>query len=832
MRVALPTLVAILACGALPLLAAPPEPSAQGGLYGKRICLAADAPKELRDAAQELAAWLKKGTGVEFTLAEPSPGDGIFLVTSDSAAAPAEMAAEIKPRESKEAFLLHADKSRLWIVGRSPLAVRDGVHFYLEQLGFRWFMPMENWTIVPSLQSVTLDMHRVEEPAFRMRGAFGTGGFGGKLVIDPKMEKQAQWLTWAQRIRFSGEFRIAGHAGEAFSLAQKKELKEHPEYLAEINGKREGWSQGGKPCYSNPGLVDLYVKDRLNAFRRILAQSPDGPGSFAVSVEPSDGGGHCDCAECRKIGSISDRVFTLANAVAKAVAKEFPGRHVSLLAYNEHAAVPRVDIEPNVYVTVVPYAFQRTGLAPDELLLAWSKKVSHFGLYDYWSIPDWAQGQPATSLPQVVAKIRLWHRDGANGVCIESDSGGGSVGLLQYVASRLLWDPKTDEKAVLDDFYAKAFGEARAPMERMVGRWAKRFTLAEDELGLSYRDIQEARALAKDPAVAARVNDYALYLHYLRLSFEYHMTPGKAEAHKKLTNDLVAYLWRIYPCGMTHSYRLAQLILNRGSEYMDLREDWNVSDKKAAGWKDLAPVSPAEVDTLMADGVRKYPVIPGVESRTFSSTLVAASVQPLNNDTVTTPRFSGTHNFEFFVPPGANGFPLGIQTGVHGPADRITVVDRNGTEVFRKEVPISSELQTIQIDVPASGYYRMTVFDQKRMFSLRVPARLPFVVTGCFNAMVQSPTMYFFVPAGTKRVALNCESVTPVDVLDGSNRRLPVTGRRLLCIDVPPGQDGKTWSLRNIKTSQVVRLVNVPSVWSFSPQGLMIPDDVAPKVAK
>ena len=31
-----------------------------------------------------------------------------------------------------------------------------------------------------------------------------------------------------------------------------------------------------------------------------------------VSMECSDGRGHCECAECQKLGGVSDRVFGLA----------------------------------------------------------------------------------------------------------------------------------------------------------------------------------------------------------------------------------------------------------------------------------------------------------------------------------------------------------------------------------------------------------------------------------------------------------------------------------------------------------------------------------------
>jgi hypothetical protein len=377
-------------------------------------------------------------------------------------------------------------------------------------------------------------------------------------------------------------------------------------------------------------------------------------------------------------------------------------------------------------------------------------------------------------------------------------------------------------------------------MERMIGRWGGDFYLTEGELGLSYRDMQEARSLARGPAVVARVNDFALYLHYLRLWYEFQFAPPKPEAFNPELRALLKYLWRIYPADMTHTYRLTMLLLHRGTPAGgvvgdDMRKEWDLEDKAAPGWKDITPVSPAEIEALVADGAGKYPVIRDVEPRRFSPALVAlAPAGPASDGQVVETQPNGyPSDYEFYAPEGLAGVTISLHRGSSpGPNQRVTVTDRKGAAIFRRDIEPSKEWNKLEILIPAPGYYRMKVFDQKQMFQLRVPARLPFVITGGFMSASQSPRMYFFVPPGTKRVAFVCTSVTPVEVLGPGGQKLPTVGSRLIYVDVPPGQDGQAWSMQNIKTWEVVRMVNVPNAWSFSPEGLMVPEDVAPKGAK
>lgn len=159
--------------------------------------------------------------------------------------------------------------------------------------------------MIPQRADVALKVDRLVAPAFKARNFFGTGGYGPASVYAPKMDAQGRLQfrireeDWTRRNRFGGEFVLDGHAGEDFNLRHKEELIAHPEYLAEVGGKRE-WSLTAKHDASNPGVVKLWVEDRLNAYRDKRKTARGAAWSFAVSVDPADGGGFCEYAECRK----------------------------------------------------------------------------------------------------------------------------------------------------------------------------------------------------------------------------------------------------------------------------------------------------------------------------------------------------------------------------------------------------------------------------------------------------------------------------------------------------------------------------------------------------
>lgn len=782
------------------------------------------------ESPTELPGWLEKATGEKFSVTNAAP-TGIFLLLTNSPRVAMTDRARLE-NKGREAFVIRSEgESNLWIVANTDAGLVHGAYFYLDALGCRWFLPNDHFTIIPSLKSINVKMDRVEVPAFRLRNFFGTGGWG-RPPIDPKQKLGERWDKWKAMNRFGGDIVLGGHSYEAFNVAHEKLLRAHPEYTPEIGGKRQGYAISGKFCYSNPRLQQLYIQDRLAALKTLINRYPNSPASVAISVEPSDGGGHCECDGCRKLGSISDRVFTMNNLVAKAIAEQFPGHYVTCLGYNEHAAPPSINIESNVFVLAVPYGFQRTGLPGEELLPLWTKQHNQVGVYDYWAIPDWANCQPLLGFrTQGPQKIRFWHSVGVNGFHGESTFSIGACGLTWYVASRLLWNPQTDVDALLADFYEKSFGPAAPPMKRMLERWDRGYDSTTHELALSFRDIQEARSLANDEAVRARVDDYALYVEYLRLWYDY----KHAKDHAKATRDVLAFLWRTYDLSMVQSFRMWQLIVSRYEKSAGkaagnsaLADIWPQKDGNAEAWKTLQPVTREEIDRYITDGVATFQPVE-YDVRTFSNKLIAMKPDATpGTNWIVTQEFLGGDAFAFWAAPGVTNIELkirvGPKAGFNAPFDRITLTDPTGKIIRKEEIKNDGVWKTLAVPTATSGTYQLNVYDQKLGFVLQVPDRLPFVIRNGYHCTDLSKRIYFYVPKGLKRLAFYAQGVIGFDLFNGDGHKLDGKYNDFVALDVPAGQDGKVWSFKGYKSYWPLRPLNFPASFALSPDTLIIPE--------
>lgn len=783
---------------------------------------------DLRDSLQRIT-----GKGFEVASDRKAHGLQIALASQD---APAELARRLDGL-GREPFVISSDgKERLWIVANGEMGLCHGVAFYLEQLGVRWLMPSERWTIVPRKTDISLTIDRLVRPAFAARMFFGSGGFGGSLPIDPKRTLQARWDDWQRRSRFGGEYLLAGHSGEAFNARFKKVLEAHPEYLAMIDGKRQSWSPIVKFCASNPEVVDLFTRDRLESLRLQRKLDPEGPRSWAVSVEPSDGGGHCQCPDCLKLGSPSDRVFHVANHVARAVAREFPGGHVSLLAYNEHAAVPSISLEPNVHVMVTPYAFQRTELSPDRLLEAWTRKVSAPSVYDYWSIPDWNQDLPTFDyLHHGPSRLRRWHALGVRGFNCESTFSGGALGAAWYLHARLAWDPAIDERQVLAEFYELAFGPAQAPMRRMLERWAAGFLLTSHELGLSYRDLDEAwRLTADQPDPRSRVADFLRYVHYLRLRFEYQQSRPNTPERDQATLALLRHVWNIYDSAMVHAFRLSQLVCRDESKRdPTLLKRYDLRDPKAVGWQEIQSPDNDVVARWLPEGLDQYRPQDFVMRR-YSGSLTSpaplARPQTVAFSDVLIPNNSLELRFEV---AGPRDVPLRIACEK---VVRVRVTDSSDSVVFEKRVETGAdwmkEWSEVAIAVPKAGAYRVQLWSPRRTFRLSAPSDVSIAMEGFTNSQGRPTSrLYFYVPAGVPRLAIytSYTAAGPPRFFDPAGREVKphfVDGGKLMLIDVAGEQARQVWSLSQAKTpNEPLRFLNAPQAFAFFPDTLLVPRD-------
>lgn len=826
--------LALIAGGLTQLTAAEP-----GKFYGQLIHLPAKLRPELQAAVADLQATLKQVTGTEFARAADGTHKGIILLKADDPAAPSD-ALKLLSANSREAYVIFpAGDAQLWIIARTDLGLTHAIYAYLEQVGCRWYFPSERWTIIPQRMDIRLTKPLAASPAFRSRVFAGSGGFGGSLPLDPQRTLQARWTDWQRRNRFGGEFRVAGHSGEAFNLKFRKELEAHPEWRAMIDGERVPWSLISKFCAGNQDVVDLFVKDRVEDYRLRNKRDPEDPHSWAVSVEPADGGGHCTAPESVALGSVSDRVFSVANQVARAVRTEFPDGRVSLFAYNEHALVPSIPLEPNVYVQVIPYAFQRTGMTPDQLLDAWSQKVPRMGIYDYWSIPDWSHDLPTFDpLDFGPGRMRGWHQRGVDSFLCESTFSSGAMGPAWYLGSRVSWDPATDVDALFAEFLRDAFGPAEKPMERMLRRWSQGFHLTSHELGLSFRDLQEATKLTENnPAAAARIADYGRYVVYLQLYFEHQLAKRGSAEKNAAAERLMRHLWSIYDSSMVHAFRLSQLLARdeRTAGNPDLAKTFDWQDRDAAGWKDIQPLTDEAIRQLIDKGVTIFHPQDFVVRR-FQGPLVRLSTdEPKEPAAKQDAVLILNNSLEFQVRTDRADFVFRPQIATEKPV-QVLISGGDGKLISTQTVVTGDNWRTEwsapEIKLPKPGLYRLQIVSQKRFFRFVAPADAVLTLPGWTNSQGNpTPKLYFYVPANTPRLAIytNYIPAGPPRFFDPTGAEVQpelIDQGHLLLISIPAEQQGKVWSLDRAK-SPIAPLVmlNAPSAFAFSPAALLVPQD-------
>lgn len=571
-----------------------------------------------------------------------------------------------------EAFSVHPDprSGDLWLVGRGGLGCRHAIYAYLNRLGVRRYLPGDVWQVLPASHDIRVKEGWVDEPVFAARAYFGTGGLGAMKDIDPDDQLDLAWARWAFFNHLGGSVDLGGHAYHAFNvdpavqpllerdptlrpcvLTADARTHAQPATADDVACRDDSGKPGfrfdvnpeNKINYGHPTIQKLFVEHKLKALKDLLASKPL---ASTISVEPSDSGGHCECTLCRALGGVTDRVFTVANLTATRIGEElrrspelaarYQGtrpidrKTTAIYAYNQHLLPPKKlgMLAPGVLVTVVPFAFNETGLSGEDLVIEWGKHTDVLGVYLHLGIPDWARDQPgAAGDPMKLAEVfRFWADHNVRAAELETSYSSAADGLGLYLAAAMMWNPAVDARALVGDFYATLFGPAKDTIRELFeARWGTDYKPNGHYLGVGYESLAQAERLAKGaPAVLARVRALEAYLEYLRRYSELNrILTAPADASKSpeaalasadaATRKLMRVLWRLYPTALVSSYREAVLlraaIVHQHKVLLppeggpERARAEKIFEDERPGAK---PFSDAELAQLMADGRRAY----------------------------------------------------------------------------------------------------------------------------------------------------------------------------------------------------------------------------------
>jgi Domain of unknown function (DUF4838) len=776
----------------------------------------------VRQAAHTLGDYLGRISGSKFEVLEGDGTSGLAVGRpADFPSLPVQKLWDSKDPRRTEDYLLRSHDRGVYLIGASELAVEHAVWDLLYRLGHRQFFPGPAWEVVPLVPDLRLTVDAIEQPSYHARRIWY--GYGAWDV------NAKAYAGWCSRNRAtSGIVLNTGHAYDGILSRNRAAFQAHPEYLGLVNGQRKS----SKFCISNPSLRKLVVEDALARFRA-------DPSAQSVSVDPSDGGGWCECEKCRALGSVSDRALLLANEVAAAVEKKYPGKYVGMYAYNEHSPPPSIRAHPRVVISVAT-GFIKGGYTVEQLMDGWARQGATLGVREYYGVNVWDRDLPGrargSNIGYLKDTIPAFHKRGARFLSAESSDNWGPNGLGYYLAARMLWDVGEARKveALVDDFLTKAFGSAREPMRafyRLLDGGRKPL-LSDDLIGRMYRLLADARKHTDDAQVHARLDDLILYTRYVEFWSDY--APAQGTARQTAFESLIRHAYRMRRTMMIHSLAL----------YRDLpRRDRSVSVPQEAGWKvpegknpwkSSKPFTRAELDQFVAAGIARRKLL-DFEPVSYSGNLVPA--RPLGLAEVTPGTFGnysrGVRNWLLWVERKPATISVKVRAGLiynsRGDA-RIALypaAEVEGKAVDGAAVKPDKQEHTVKLKTGFGGLHRLEVSDRTAGTAITWPDNLPLTLRSSPDEPATMPgrwSLYFYVPKGTRVVG--GYSSGPGFLVDPSGKRVHAFEKAPGYFRVPvgEGQDGKLWKFDRCVGQRL--LMTVPPYLARSGKELLLPAEV------
>jgi hypothetical protein len=794
------------------------------------IVISESASAKVKTSAAELSELLKKISGAEFQIETGAGRRGIVL----GRAADFEQLPFSQTFEGgafhREDYVLRSDANGLYLLGSSDLAVSHAVWDLLHRLGYRQFFPGPTWEVIPSESNLTVDINVSETPDFYSRRIWYNWGTWGYNDLP--------YQQWCQRNRATQGFRLnSGHAYGNILSANAEQFAAHPEYFAQIDGQRRTAGGDLKFCISNPDLRKLVVEHAVSTCKA-------NPTLDSVSMDPSDGGNWCTCDACLKMGSVSDRVLTLANDVARAINQLGLGdKYVGMYAYNEHSPPPSVQADPHVIVSVTT-AFLRGGFSFDQIMNGWKERGATMGVYDYLSVVAWdwnlPRGAKGGNLSAIAAALPRFHQQGARFYDAESGDCWGPCGLGYYLASRVMWNigdaAKTD--SIVDDFLDKAFSTAKEPMRefyRLINQDESRRPPV-DMIGRMYRALDEARRATTDSAVQARIDDLILYTRYAELYYAF--SSGGVPVEQP-----IRHAYRMRKTMMVHTYGLWSRLVSQQAALTD-----------GHPWKSDEPFSSAELAKILADGIaNNIPVDPGFAGVAYSDQLVPAKLLQLPKVPAGSWPAMPQDQQRFYVWLEPNTPTLNLKVRVDrrwaNRMPKLSLFSPQAVDIKAvaetEDYKPDGQVRELSLVTQYDGLHRIETVDGGDHTYIEFPADMPVTLesgieTGGVTSQFRGAwSLYFYVPKGTKSVGgwasriANWAPRISGKVLDGTGKEVFDFGTAAegwFQIPVAAGQDGKLWKFDNSQGQRL--LMTVPPYLARTAEELMLPVEVVNQDSK
>jgi hypothetical protein len=748
----------------------------------------------------------------------------------------------------KESFRLESNgSSQLIITASTTEGLIFGIYKHLRSLGFKFYLPDDLYTIVPTIKNPFGDKKDiVDQPYKQIRNFFGTGGFGSGRT-DPDHSVEQAWNLWKLRNGFGTAYGLGGHRGENFILENQDLLARHPDWLASPLKPNGQLNTSAKLNYLNKEAVDYYTDWTISTFKNNFKPSSANVTEFA-SIEPSDGGGFLNELQPgnKKLPSISDQVFGTANVAAAKLDKLFPNNPnigVNLYAYSSHAEPPSFPLHSRVFVQIVPYQFQNIAYGP-AFIKRWSSKVKRFGLYDYYKYPDNSWDVPAGyTIDELMMRALQAGESQSEGTHYETSYSKFATAIPLWLVNLYLSNGDKDwEKnylRLIDDLYGNAAPSIKK-LFRLFYRQSK-FDLIQMNSAISF--LLEAEKMNKDPKISQRLAELKLYLVYVHLYMRSRNEKNGSFDERMLSLEKIA--WTLYETKIIHSYRIMQLVSysfldassadpGLASRYKQLHSvTFPDTDDPAALWKKDYKYTTTEIENIFNNAKSTENTAPEIQLSSISDQI---KISKLTYSPKKDLSIGGNYMIRgYFTLYAEKPIKISVRWSLTNKIDPIPVATISGTEKEYKTVydfPLKGNSGNITISIPAgesdffitagtNTFYRVDMELNGAYCFFKSSPRGNMIFYNSQNDNSYDPVLYpsyFFMPQNVSEVQYKVQlDALKIIAPDGK----PVTTKLLSQMHggfeirsfVPPrNQQGKIWKAV-ISANYNYEFLNIPDVY-------------------
>lgn len=437
-------------------------------------------PNRLRESVLDLARCLEKISGAKIEVRTGEADRKSHLLPIFVGAAAEQVFGPPKKRSPfQQGWRIVVSGKGIGLYGESEEASSYAVYELLDRLGCRWYMPGDMGEVLPTMPTICLkEMDLSEIPATVSRDIWYADD------------------AFKRRNRLGGLTLSAGHALEISGYISKEQLTAHPDWNAEIDGKR---TVNGRFCWGNPEVAAA-VADGITA-------QLDKHYTPTVSLSPDDGFNFCQCSKCRALDtgdwdptlnqvSITDRYVHFCNQIVERVVKKYPNVLFGFLAYVQYTRPPlREKLHPQLVPEIAPISYCRAHAMTDPgcpsrrsmrpIVEGWGKAARSVSYYNYmYHLAE--VSVPYPMMHQMAEELPILYRNGVTFWQPETLPNFESALPGFYLSIRKSWYTTADAQQILNEFFPRFYGAAALPMRRYWEIFDTAWTDSSEHAGCAY----------------------------------------------------------------------------------------------------------------------------------------------------------------------------------------------------------------------------------------------------------------------------------------------------------------------------------------------------------